>query len=88
MVTWLLASLSLQQPRCLSLQTNRALFLLWVEVPFSCRIRFNELYEMQRHISSASKSFVNGRLSIKALSFHFPFRHTFVCLCVCVWCGV
>ena len=48
-------------------------------------------------MSSTSRSFVNGRLSIKALSFHFPFRHAFlcvcvfvcVCVCVCVvWCVV
>ena len=38
-------------------------------------------------MSSPSKLFVNGRLSIKALSFHFPFRHTSVCVCV-VWCVV
>ena len=86
-MTWLLASPGLQQPKCLSIQTNRALFLLWVELPFSSRIRFNELYKMQRHMSSASRSFVNGRLSIKAFFFHFPFRHTFVCVCVCVVCS-
>ena len=89
-MTWFLASPGLQQPKCLSIQTNRALFLLWVELPFSCRIKFNELYKMQRHMSSASRSFVNGRLSIKALYFHFPFRYAFVCVCVCgvVWCVV
>ena len=86
-MTWLLASPGLQQPKCLSIQTNRTLFLLWVELPFSYRIRFNELDKMQRYMSSASKSFVNGRLSVKALSIHFPFRHTFVCVCV-VWCVV